>query len=290
MGLSFIVLLACSKTETPTDEGAVEEETGDGDGDGDGDNPTTTGDGDGDPTGDGDGEPTTTMGFVPDDDVIGFADCDPIAQDCPDGEKCVAYASSGGTWDANKCVMVTGTGSVGDSCVYDGASVGTDDCDQETVCWNGIDMGDGVLVGTCYPFCTGSLDNPMCLDADTSCRVVNDGVIAVCLPNCDPLLQECPEGLGCYWSGGSGTFQCVITAGGIPTGEPCGFNNDCNPGNFCADGTVVDMCNGDACCAVFCDITEMPTTCGSPHECVPFFEEGTAPPMYESLGVCILPA
>jgi hypothetical protein len=280
MAFSLVVLVACNKPEQPSDDGMVDDETSNGDGDGD------TGDGD---TGDGDGDgDMTTTSFVPELEMGTAADCDPIAQDCPEGDKCVAYASAGGTWDANKCVAVTGNGSEGDECVYDGAALGTDNCDATSVCWNAIDV-EGQLVGTCFPFCTGSLDNPTCTNPDTSCRVVNDGTIAVCLPNCDPLLQECDEGLGCYWSGTSGTFQCIIVAGGIPTGEPCGFNNDCNPGHFCADAAVLQNCNGSACCATFCDLTEDPSSCGTGYSCVPFFEEGTAPPMYESLGVCILP-
>jgi hypothetical protein len=291
--VALAILSACAKETPPTGEGddadSQEEDTSTSD-DGDEDAPTTmmSGDGDGDP-GDGDSDAGTTMGFVPMTDMPGVNTCDPIAQDCPEGEKCVAYASTGGTWDANKCVTVTGSGTAGDQCTYDGAALGTDDCDAEHVCWNSLDQ-DGVLIGTCYPFCTGTIDNPICTDPDQSCRVVNDGVITICLPRCDPLLQECEEGLGCYWSGTSGTFQCIITAGGIPTGEPCGFNNDCNPGNFCADASVLEMCNGSACCATFCDTTEMPSVCMLPLECVSFFEEGAAPPDYETLGLCILPA
>jgi hypothetical protein len=285
--LSVSLLFACAK-ETPDDTGdaAVETDTDGGDGDGDAPGDGDPGDGD---TGDGDGDPGSET-FVPEDgDIPSINTCDPFAQDCPEGEKCVAYASSGGTWDANRCVPVTGSGSTGDPCVYQGAASGADDCDQTNVCWNALDV-DGVLVGTCYPFCTGGADNPLCDEADTSCRVVNDGAIAVCLPNCDPLLQECTEGLGCYWSGGSQTFQCIITAGGIPTGEACGFNNDCNPGHFCADAAALETCDGSACCAVFCDLTEDPSTCVAPLECVSFFEEGQAPPTYEDLGLCILPA
>jgi hypothetical protein len=285
---SLLVMAGCSKDE-PESETTSPETSGNGDGDGDA--PTTTaGDGDGAP-GDGDGSPgnTSMTGFVPDEDVIGAAACDPLAQDCPEGEKCIAYSSTGDTWDANKCVPVTGSNAPGDSCVYNGANLGTDDCDATSVCWNAIDDGNGVLVGTCYPFCTGSVDNPMCDDPAQSCRVVNEGVITICLPRCDPLLQDCAEGLGCYWSGTSGTFQCIITAGGIPTGEPCGYNNDCNPGNFCADAAALDMCNGSACCAAYCDLTEDPTPCLAPLECVSFFDEGTAPPEYMNLGLCILP-
>ncbi|PRP99985.1 hypothetical protein ENSA5_28000 [Enhygromyxa salina] len=281
--LSFALTFGCGKkVEDPGADDSADESETDG-GDGDGDATPTDGDGDGDP-GDGDGD----EGFVPMNDTISVTDCDPFAQDCPAGEKCVAYASTGGTWDANKCVTVTGAGTIGDQCTYAGAAEGTDDCDENHVCWNALDV-DGVLVGTCFPFCTGGADNPSCEDASQSCRVVNDGTIAVCLPNCDPLLQECDDGLGCYWSGGSQTFQCIITAGGIPTGEPCGFNNDCNPGHFCADAASLETCNGSACCATFCDVTEDPSTCVAPLECVSFFEEGVAPPLYVDLGLCILP-
>ncbi|MFV8749387.1 ribulose phosphate epimerase [Nannocystaceae bacterium ST9] len=277
--ISLVSLVACGKEEVPTgdDENAGSETTDTGESESTTGEETTT-----------DTTSETEGGFVPTTDVIDVAVCDPIAQDCPEGEKCVAYASSGGTWDANKCVMVKGSGTAGDQCVYDGAELGSDDCDESTVCWNSLDV-DGQLIGTCFPFCTGNVDNPICDDPDLTCRVVNDGIIAICLPRCDPLLQDCPDGLGCYWSGTSGTFQCIIVAGGIPTGEPCGFNNDCNPGNFCADPAVLESCNGSACCASFCDLTEDPTSCTAPYECVPFFDEGTAPPEYTDLGLCILP-
>lgn len=276
---------ACGKETTPAETAAQDEtETT---GDGDEDSPTTTpgdGDGDGEP-GDGDGDGSD---FVPTSDAASVSDCDPIMQDCPEGDKCIAYASAGGTWDANKCVAVTGSGASGDECIYDGAALGSDNCDAENVCWNALDT-DGVLIGTCFPFCTGDINNPTCVDPDQTCRVVNDGVITVCLPRCDPLLQDCDEGLGCYWSGTSGTFQCIITSGGIPSGEPCEFNNDCNPGNYCADAAALETCAGSACCATFCDLLEEPTPCVAPLECISFFEEGTAPPDYINLGLCILP-
>ena len=288
--LSAAAILFCACGQKSTDDGDVVVDEGNGD------ESSTSGSEAGTEESD-DGMTTTMMeeetdddGFVPMDDMFAPNSCDPFLQDCPDGEKCVAYASSGGTWDANKCVPVTGEGTEGDQCIYDGADLGTDDCDEDTVCWNALDQ-DGMLVGTCYPFCTGDAQNPMCENPDSTCRIVNDGAINVCLPDCDPLLQECAEGLGCYWSGGSQTFQCIIVAGdGIPTGEPCGFNNDCAPGHYCAAAEVLEMCNGSACCASFCDLNEDPSPCTLPYECVPFFEEGMAPPMYESLGLCILPA
>lgn len=273
LALPLVFSLACKADVDPGDEGAdevgeEEEEEGETD---------APMDESGDDT------------FIPEEDFSSASSCDPFAQDCPDGEKCVAYASSGGTWDANKCVAVMGDAVAGDECTYFGAVEGTDTCDEDTVCWNALEV-DGQLIGTCFPFCTGSADNPTCED-DYICRIVNMGAINVCLPPCDPLLQECDEGLGCYWSGGSGTFQCIIVAGeGIPTGDPCGFNNDCAPGNFCAAAEATPNCAGTACCANFCDLTEDPAPCAEMTECVGFFEENSAPPGFEDLGVCVIPA
>ncbi len=56
-------------------------------------------------SGDGDGEETF--------DMTGLSSCDSWSQDCPDGERCVAYASSGATWDANKCVEIKGDKKMG---------------------------------------------------------------------------------------------------------------------------------------------------------------------------------
>src|SRR5262245_19219782 len=43
-------------------------------------------------------ETTDPWGFVPELDVWELIECDPFAQDCPDGQKCVPYGSSGGNW------------------------------------------------------------------------------------------------------------------------------------------------------------------------------------------------
>jgi hypothetical protein len=69
------------------------------------------------------------LGFVPAADFSGASgECDPFAQDCPEGEKCVAYASSGGSLDANKCVLINGDAMPGESCMYGGVVEASDDC------------------------------------------------------------------------------------------------------------------------------------------------------------------
>jgi hypothetical protein len=266
--------LSACKTQLPieTDDLA---ETGDVDPDAEVGDPT--------PSDPGDDESETGSIFVP--DVEGDEpSCDPFAQDCVDGEKCVHWGSTGGNWDANKCVPVTGSGTVGDACSYAGVVAATDDCDASSHCWDVQDV-DGQLVGTCTAFCAGTPNSPQC-EPDTACLIANEGSITLCIETCDPLLQACSEGLGCFWA--NNDFQCIFTTQNIPLGEPCGYINDCAAGNTCLDAEVLPGCNGSACCGSFCDLDD--PTCGlEGTECSAFFEEGMAPPGYEGVGVCIVP-
>lgn len=228
-----------------------------------------------------------TVNFVPESDDVRGDPCDSFMQDCPDGEKCVPYASNGGSWDANKCVPVMGDQAVGEPCSYAGAEEGTDDCDATSMCWDVMDI-DGELVGTCTPFCQGSADMPECPEGST-CNLTGDGVVTLCFSNCDPLLQDCNEGLACYWA--NNDFNCIFTTQDIPPGEPCGFLNDCVAGNICLDAAVLPSCNGSACCSPFCNLELPDQTCDvlPGTTCVPFFEQDTAPPGDEDVGVCIVP-
>lgn len=230
---------------------------------------------------------STEAGFVPMNDTPGDG-CDSFAQDCPPGEKCVPYSMDGGIWNASKCVPVLGDQQPGEACVWDGFIEATDDCDASSICWNAVEV-DGQLIGECAAICTGSPDLPMCPPA-SSCLLSDDGVIFVCITDCDPLLQDCAEGLGCYWA--NNEFACIFEAPpGIATGEPCGFINDCMPGNLCADATSLPSCAGASCCTGFCDVTGGDTGCAAQPGtvCTAFFELGTAPPGYDDVGVCTIP-
>jgi hypothetical protein len=230
---------------------------------------------------------TTNGFFVPFADVDGGAECDEFMQDCPEGEKCVPYSTDGGIWNANKCVPVTGDNEPGEPCVLDGITQGTDDCDATGICWDAIDV-DGQLIGTCYELCKGTPDNPECPEG-ASCAVDSNGHINVCVPDCDPLLQDCGSGNGCYWVGNE--FNCAFSSRELPTGAQCGYINDCAPGHLCAVAEALPSCAGASCCTPFCDLEvgdehcqTMPGT-----NCVPFFAEGEALPGYELVGVCTLP-
>jgi hypothetical protein len=222
----------------------------------------------------------------PDVDLGQISECDPFAQDCPEGEKCVPYASTGGNWDANKCVPVSGSGAAGDPCTYGGVVEATDDCDENTHCWNVVDV-DGMLVGECVPFCAGTADDPVC-PPGSACMIANEGSINLCIDQCDPLVQDCDEGLGCYWT--NFDFLCVFETQNVPLGEPCGFWNDCLAGLYCADAAALPECAGSSCCTEYCEFGNPMAMCSTPGtECVAFFEQGMAPEGYENVGVCITP-
>ncbi|HVI01649.1 MAG TPA: hypothetical protein VM869_23195 [Enhygromyxa sp.] len=213
------------------------------------------------------------------------ASCDPFAQDCPDGEKCVPYASVGGSWDANKCVPILGDGATGQPCVSAGKVEATDDCDASGVCWNYAEV-DGELVGFCQPFCVGTPDNAEC-PAGWHCQLYGDGSRTICELRCDPLAQDCAEGFGCYWMGNE--FWCALTTANIPAGEPCGYFEDCAPGHLCLSARVFPSCAGSACCTSYCDVGLGDGQCDAVPgtECVAFFEE--APVGQENVGYCGLP-
>ena len=251
------------------------------------DDPTTSTDPTGpDPT-DSDDGPVTTQ-FVPEGDFICdcASQCDAYLQDCPEGEKCVPYPSAGGRLpDANKCVPLLGELPPGSACTMEDQASATDDCDALGICWDRV---DGVH-GTCRAFCQGTGDDPICPEGEV-CFHAYEGSLSVCVPGCDPFLQDCDDGLGCYWSGAA--FACAVTLpAALELGEPCGYLTDCNPGLGCVDAEQVPGCLGAACCSPYCDTSLGDADCAAlpGTTCVAFFEEGQAPPAWETLGLCAAP-
>jgi hypothetical protein len=211
----------------------------------------------------------------------GLSECDEFAQDCPFEEKCVAYASTGGTWDANKCVVVQGDGMIGDLCTYEGPIEANDDCDASSACWLVDDQG----MGTCMGFCGGAAQAPEC-PPDQHCLRLYDAV-AFCVDGCNPLEQACPEDQACFWTGEA--FSCTPTAAKFPAGEPCGDFDDCGTGLICVDAASLPSCNAAACCAEFCDLdcSDLCSQVGT--SCVPFFEMSEPLLGETDIGVCMAP-
>lgn len=201
--------------------------------------------------------------------------CDPILQDCPDGEKCAPYASGGELWDATKCVPVLGDLAPGEACSYDGRVAATDDCDASSICYDGI----------CRPFCTGSHNDPSC-PAGFGCTAGPESALSLCLELCDPLAQDCTIG-SCYWH--TNHFLCNPT-GDVEIGEPCGyFVNDCSPESACVGASALPGCIGSSCCSPLCDLDQPDCASLPGTECVAWFEAGQAPVGLEHVGVCLIP-
>jgi hypothetical protein len=229
-----------------------------------------------------------TLTFVVAREFIEGNPCDPFSQDCPEGEKCVAHASSGEYWNGNTCVPVTGSQAAGEPCSYAGVDEAFDDCDANSACWN-VQEIDGEWSGVCRPFCMGTADDPEC--TLSTCLIGYESSVSLCVPACDPLIQDCAEGLGCFWS--FSAFDCVATSVDIPIGEPCEYVNDCAPGLFCVAADFLPSCAGTRCCSPFCDLNLGDADCAvfPGTSCVVFFDEGQGPmlPGYEHLGVCVVP-
>ena len=203
--------------------------------------------------------------------------CDPFAQDCPEGEKCMPLNQFGNHWDYSRCVPIVGDGAPGEPCTIDDPAQGPDDCGPTSMCFD----------GSCEPFCTGDADNPVCAEG-LGCRVdpEENPDLAICLPSCNPLMPACEADDGCYW--GADQFLCN-PAGSTATGEPCGFVNDCSPGHACLVNEAVPSCLGASCCAPFCDLTQPDCSALPGTECEPWYENAGAPPGLEDVGVCRLP-
>ena len=227
---------------------------------------------------------STTIDFIQEPDAGDIAECDIFGDDCGPGEKCNAWASNGGSsWNATKCVPVAqNPDPIGAPCTAEGGGVsGIDSCVKGAMCW---DLGDDNM-GTCVEQCTCSVENPICTTGNTSCTITNNGVLALCLPGCDPLdLDTCPPGDVCIGNSGTGLFQCVLDASGDQGGadDSCEFANACDPGFLCASNN--GNCAGAGCCAAFCDVDA--PVCPGGIDCVPFFEEGQAPKCFEDVGIC----
>ncbi|MCA9651512.1 MAG: hypothetical protein H6712_30080 [Myxococcales bacterium] len=231
---------------------------------------------------------------------MGGGDCDMFAQDCMEGEKCVPWSELPDLMpDAIRCCPVAEpVAQAGDLCTLNGY-LGSciDNCAPGTMCFDFDGDGEGV----CQEMCSGTAENPTCTNApDDVCFIFWAGV-PFCFSKCDPLVQDCPDGKGCYpdaiAEGGTG-FLCMPTIGDQTLGEYCYLLSGCNPGMICATADLLPNCFGPAgdtgCCTDLCDITEVPDPCTNIHpemECVPWYHQGAEPPSadLQNVGACVLP-
>ncbi len=220
-------------------------------------------------------------GFLqpPDGGVVG--QCDPYTQDCPKGEKCTSYVQTPGqeTVDATKCVPILGDDLWGEPCER---FEDNDTCAAGFFCMTDVSGHTGM--GTCLEYCSPGIP----CEFGGECFAFNDGVLPVCEVTCDPLLQDCPPGQGCYAA--FDNFVCAQP--GAPEGlgndgDPCNTIQSCNPGLICRSGTAGCPMDG-ACCTPVCEIGG-PDICPDPsEECVQALDD--PPPGLMNVGYCGVPA
>ncbi len=238
-----------------------------------------------------DPEPGTTseQAFIATPDgAHGMIECDVWAQNCPPGQKCAAWAEGGGnSWNATKCVDVMGDGLPGDPCSTIGGDVsGMDDCAFGSMCWDIDDEHHG----TCRGLCTGTSAVPICPKMHV-CPQSSEGVVNLCFPTCDPLLQDCPGDDLClpYVD----VFLCLLDASGDAgqVNDPCEFVNNCDKGLICLNQAAASAaCQqpSQGCCQPFCKFPDAP--CPNPdQQCLQWFTPPDVPEGYENVGVCVIP-
>lgn len=200
----------------------------------------------------------------------GFFECDLWAQDCPDGEKCMAWVDDGGDqWNAARCTPLDpDPNQLGEACMVEGSGFsGIDDCDVGLMCWN----VDAENAGVCAALCTGAEANPGCPGA-LQCSMITEA-LPLCVDGCDPLAQDCGDGQACAPEVGG--FFCA-PAGPAGPGEACAVDA-CAAGSVCIDGAAALDCSDLACCASYCD--PIAPVCPQGATCVPLDD---AP----DIGVC----
>ncbi len=226
------------------------------------------------------------------DEPMGTQRCDVFAQDCPEGQKCSAYdMNDDGVLGSTTCFEVAGDGQHGDPCTIQVGVGAIDDCAAGVMCWFVDDEGAGV----CIELCTGTPENPACAPPNTQCVLCGGCVINLCIPGCDPLIQDCMAGELCIGDPNSDNFVCVLDdSGGMsPEGTSCEFANVCNPGLMCVSPEFYPnpACEEAlGCCAPFCDLDDGDEGCQDlsviDAVCVPYHDPGEAPPGLENVGVC----
>jgi hypothetical protein len=220
--------------------------------------------------------------------------CDPVAQDCGEGEKCVWYVAPGSQQrrDAARCIPVTGDGQPFEPCTLPtgiGSAI-TDDCGPESYCLEVYGTADH---GFCAPFVDGPAYDCSAYPG-TSAAIENGSEFpAACLHyECQPLVPgSCPDGMQCtfYPAFLYGTNMCwsVPPEADLPLGAECDFG-ECGEGKSCVPAEWVPGCAGERCCTQWCDLGA--PACDDPATVCEFFPVWASDddPNFEWLGACVL--
>jgi len=163
--------------------------------------------------------------------------CDPVAQDCRDGDKCT-YTDPEGDGLERECVAPTGTVGVDQPCVRDASGFGHDDCAAGGFCtFIGVLPPEAGGMRYCRATC-GSDDD--CGDGQRCAAQLEDPPEGFCGPTCAPF-STCDDGMTCaeLYAGVGGDFDLFLVCrvvGVVPGGGACTANTDCGADHVCLTG------------------------------------------------------
>ncbi|MFZ5438679.1 MAG: hypothetical protein ACOZQL_01660 [Myxococcota bacterium] len=182
--------------------------------------------------------------------------CNVMAQNCPSGQSCLYTDNMGNaacfpgacdivsqncTTATDKCsYMGFQDGGVGRACAPAGAKTEGQPCGPQTDdCAKGLACVGGVCAKFCYTSanCTGQGQCIGLVQIGGSREVP---ATCVTLAACDPFLQNCPSGQGCYLTQ---TGPACVTEGSVAIGGNCQSAN-CVKGSVCLGGTSGPTCHG----------------------------------------------
>jgi hypothetical protein len=207
-------------------------------------------------------------------------ECDLVAQDCPEGEKCMPWANDGGVmWNASRCSPLDpDPDAPNDPCTVEGSGVsGIDSCGLGAMCF---EVDPKTNIGVCRSFCLPGVEP---CAAEDACVTYVPGIVEVCVPACDPLAPDCPQPGSCVPEHQG--FVCVPGIGADP-GASCTGAHDCASGSMCVSGDLLPSCASLGCCSEACDLAG-PDNCPGTTTCTPW--DADAPPPWDDVGVCVLP-
>lgn len=235
-------------------------------------------------------------GFVPDSPPA-EPSCDPLAHDCPEGQKCVFYVPewAGLRREATKCIEVTGEGRPFDPCTLP-TGIGpeiSDDCGADSYCLEVYGTADH---GFCAPYAMLP-EGDYCDHLPGTRYATENGSTFpdACLHyECQPFFPDtCPEDMRCtfYPAYLYGSMMCwrVPEQQELPLGSACDFG-ECGEGKLCAPADWLPACASERCCTEFCDLALPEPSCataGTRCEHLPVNNYHNDP-NFELLGACVL--
>ncbi len=229
-------------------------------------------------------DPNIPPGFLIPPDAPGSRECNIWTENCPPGQKCMPYANDGGAaWNATMCVpLADDPRGVGEPCtVIPVSDPELDECETHAMCW---DSASDTNQGTCIAMCVGSEASHVCPEPGTQCSFGGEGIPILCIPTCDPLLDDCPDPQRCYSNFG-GFFCGGWDEPAMDLGATCSSSLECDPGVDCREAPGYCDEQSAPCCVAWCDQTT--PDCPDGLECTPLEDPTSIPVGFDHLGLCL---